>query len=83
MMKAAFFRSGMTATQRARDQRSGGMVVRISCTTPAAAVSLAASVDPTAALAFTAAASTTAIAKTYLDILHLFLHIIVQRHCHA
>src|SRR5436190_3125291 len=59
MMNAAFFSSGMTTTQRARVQYSGGTWPRISCMARVAALSRAVSAGVIAAVAPVAPASTT------------------------
>src|SRR2546422_10558092 len=72
-MKAAFFSSGMTATQRARVQYSCGIEPRMSCTIAAAFASRSASVEEIAAPALAAPKSTAAPAHTNLCINHLDL----------
>src|SRR6266516_4855382 len=81
-MKAAFFRSGTTATQRAFDQYSCGMSTLMSWTTCAAAASRAASDAPIAARALPVAASTRARTQIDFPMIHLVRSRVVQCNCH-
>src|SRR6266487_845941 len=81
-LKAAFFRSGTTATQRAFDQYSCGMSTLMSWTTCAAAASRAASDAPIAARALPVAASTRARTQIDFPMIHLVRSRVVQCNCH-